>query len=120
MNAIDFDLRPVLGDWVNYDEGTTGILGVRVAQRRGVLTVRIQSARPRDPRDWGITVGAAFGLRDLPGAAAGFSAHYRLPSSTVLIAAYLNKRLLVVDAYSAYTNGHGRANFFQRDHLYLP
>ncbi|MEV4315445.1 hypothetical protein [Actinocrispum sp. NPDC049592] len=120
MNATDFDLRPVLGDWVNYDEQTTGILGVRVAQRRGVLTVQISSARAGDPDDWGITVGAAFGLRARPSEAAGFSAHYRLASSTVLLAAYLNKRLLVVDAYSVYTNGDGRANFFQRDHFYLP
>jgi len=38
----------------------------------------------------------------------------------MLLAAYLNKRLLVVDAYSTFTDGSGRANYFQRDHLYLP
>jgi hypothetical protein len=120
MNAIDIDLRPLLGDWVNYDEQTTGIAVVRIADRRGVLTVQVDSARQFDQRDWGVTVGAAFGSRAMPGEACGFAAHYRLQGSTVLLAAYLNKRLLVVDAYSAYTNGSGRANYFQRDHLYLP
>jgi hypothetical protein len=120
MNAQDIDLRPLLGDWVNYDEQTTGILGVRIAQRRGVLTVQVDSAREVDPRDWGVTVGSAFGSRVMPGEACGFAAHYRLEGVTVLLAAYLNKRLLVVDAYSTYTNGSSRANYFQRDHLYLP
>jgi hypothetical protein len=120
MDGPEIDPRPLLGDWVNYDEQTTGILGVQVAQRRGVLTIQVDSARELDRRDWGVTVGAAFGSRAMPGEACGFAAHYRLDGATVLLAAYLDRRLLVVDAYSTYTNGSGRANYIQRDHLYLP
>jgi hypothetical protein len=120
MDVTDIDLRPLLGDWVNYDEQSIGIAAMRIAQRRGVLTVQVDSARKHDPRDWGVTLGTAFGSPAVPGQACGFAAHYRLDGASVLLAAYLNKRLLVVDAYSAYTNGSGRANYFQRDHLYLP
>jgi hypothetical protein len=109
MNATGIDLRPLLGDWINYDERTTGILTVTISDRRGVLMVQVM--------DWDVTLGAAFGSRDEPDEACGFAAHYRRDDGTVLIAAYLNKRLLVVDAYRELTGG--RSNHFQRDHLYL-
>ncbi|TCO46632.1 hypothetical protein [Actinocrispum wychmicini] len=103
------DTSPLLGAWTSYDEQTTGILAVEIGERRGVLTVQV--------KDWDVTLGAAFGSRADPTEACGFTAHYRLADRSVLLAAYLNKRLLVVDAYTTFTDG--RSNCFQRDHLYL-
>jgi hypothetical protein len=101
------DAKPLLGSWVSYDEETTGIRAIQIGDRRGVVTVEVE---------WGVTIGAAFGSRTEPDEACGFTAHYRLADRTVLLAAYLNKRLLVVDAYTRFTDG--RSNSFQRDHLY--
>ena len=36
------------------------------------------------------------------------------------LACYLNKRLLVVDAYTRFADGSGRAAYFARDHFYIP
>jgi hypothetical protein len=38
----------------------------------------------------------------------------------VMLACYLNKRLLVVDAYTVFQDGSGRSPYFQRDHFYIP
>lgn len=102
------DTAPLLGSWISYDEQTTGILAMEIGERRGVLTVQV--------KDWDVTLGTPYGSRADPDQACGFTAHYRLADRTVLLAAYLNLRLLVVDAYTTFTDG--RSNCFQRDHLY--
>jgi len=35
-----------------------------------------------------------------------------------VLAAYLNKRILVVDCYNTFKDGSGRCNYFFRDHFY--
>jgi hypothetical protein len=104
------DTRPLLGAWTSYDERTIGILAMEIGERRGVLTVQV--------KNWDVTLGAAFGSRADPTVACGFTAHFRMTDRTVLLAAYLNRRLLVVDAYTRFTNSE-QSNMFHRDHLYL-
>lgn len=118
--VLPVDLRPLLGGWVNYNEHSTGIDRVYVTDWEGTPVVRVFGAARPGPIDWGEVAGAAFadGVGGMQ--AVGFSAHYDLEFAKVLLAAYLNKRLLVVDAYSTFTDGSGRANYFQRDHFYLP
>jgi hypothetical protein len=118
--VLPINLRPLLGNWINYDEGSSGIHHLEVDDWEGTPVVRAFGAGRPDPIDWGEVAGAAFtdgvGTRE----AVAFTASYHLPFASVLLAAYLNKRLLVVDAYSTFTDGSGRASYFQRDHLYLP
>lgn len=113
------DLRPLVGVWVNYDEGSTGITRVEINDWEGSPTVRVFGAGP-PPTDWGEVVGAAFtdgvGVYE----AVAFSASYDLGFVNVFLAGYLNTRLLVVDAYSTFADSSGRASYFQRDHFYLP
>jgi hypothetical protein len=114
------NLRPLLGAWVNYDQQTTGILGLRISDQHGQLAVRVAGAWEPNPMDWGVAPGAAFSAGVTSAEATGFTAQYRIPDvMDVLLAVYLNKRLLVVDAYTTFTDNSGRANYFQRDHLYL-
>ena len=129
--AQPIDLEPLLGGWVNYDETATGIARARIDERDGDLIVRIFGAGAPDhigPSgdvepdwiDWGEAVGAAFSLGVDDHEATGFYARYDFGFVQVLLAAYLNKRLLVLDAYTTFADGSGRSAYFQRDHLYLP
>jgi len=110
------DTRPVRGTWVNYDEQSEGITQVAVRGWDDTLLVRLASSGTT----WPEVPAAAFGAGVDQHEAVGFAARYELDFATILIAAYLNKRLLVVDAYTAFTDASGRSDYFQRDHLYLP
>jgi hypothetical protein len=118
--VLPVNLRPLLGGWVNYDKGSTGIQRLEIDDWEGTPVVRAFGAGHPDPIDWGEVAGAAFADGVDGHHAVAFTATYHLDFATVLLAAYLNKRLLVVDAYSTFTDGSGRASYFQRDHLYLP
>jgi hypothetical protein len=123
------DPSPLVGTWVSFDAATRGLVRVVVARRGGRLAVRAFGASSPAPRDWGEAEGDAFagGVDGVGGAdrvggvgAVGFTARYRFGFVDVLLAAYLNRRLLVVDCYSVFGDGSGRSSYFSRDHFYQP
>ncbi|HEX7677894.1 MAG TPA: hypothetical protein VF713_07205, partial [Thermoanaerobaculia bacterium] len=69
--------------------------------------------------DWGETTAHPFALTVAGGEAVAFKANYDFGFLRVAILAYLNKRLLVVDAYSTFHDESGRSSYFVRDHFYL-
>jgi hypothetical protein len=128
-SAPAVDPSPLVGTWVSFDAATRGLVRVVVAHRGGRLAVRAFGASSPAPQDWGEVVGDAFaggvdrvdGVGGVEGAAAvGFTARYRFGFVDVLLAAYLNRRLLVVDCYSVFGDGSGRSSYFSRDHFYQP
>jgi hypothetical protein len=110
----------LLGRWVNFDKPSRGVRELVLAQSKEGLTVRIFGVSPGAPIDWGESPAAPFtdGV-DLQ-AAVGFSAHYDFGYLRTLVAAYLNKRLLVVDTYNTFHDDTGRSSYFSRDHFYIP
>ncbi|HEY6320621.1 MAG TPA: hypothetical protein VJA16_03565 [Thermoanaerobaculia bacterium] len=130
--APTVDPSPLVGTWVSFDAATRGLVRVVVALRGGRLAVRAFGASSPAPQDWGEAEGDAFaggvdrvggagGVVGVVGAAAvGFTARYRFGFVDALLAAYLNRRLLVVDCYSVFGDGSGRSSYFSRDHFYQP
>jgi hypothetical protein len=120
------DPSALVGTWVSFDAATRGLVRVVVARRGGRLAVRGFGASSPAPQDWGEVEGDAFAgavdrVEGIEGAAAvGFTARYRFGFVDVLLAAYLNRRLLVVDCYSVFGDGSGRSSYFSRDHFYQP
>ncbi|HEV3075713.1 MAG TPA: hypothetical protein VHB47_14925 [Thermoanaerobaculia bacterium] len=129
------DPSPLVGTWVSFDAATRGLVRVVVALRGGRLAVRAFGASSPAPQDWGEAEGDAFaggvdgvgGVDRVGGAdrvggvgAVAFTARYRFGFVDVLLAAYLNRRLLVVDCYSVFGDGSGRSSYFSRDHFYQP
>lgn len=117
---LDIDPRPLVGTWVNYDQYSTGIRRIEIGERERMVTLRAFGAGEPEPIDWGETLASAFSDGVASREAVGFATRYDFGFLAVQLAAYLNKRLLVVDAYSVFTDSSGRANYFQRDHLYIP
>ena len=114
------DLAPLVGTWVNFDTCSTGVARLEMADRGGRLVVRVWGTGSRQPCDWGEATGEAFtdgvGLH----AAVAFRSVFELGFARVVLACYLNKRLLVVDTYTVFQDGSGRSPYFQRDHFYVP
>lgn len=114
------DLRPILGTWVNYDERTTGIYQVEIGTWEGIPTVRVFGACPPAPIYWGEAASAVFADGVDGRHAVAFRANFDLTFAYVQLVGCLNRRLLVVGAYSAFTDRSRRASYYQLDHFYRP
>ena len=90
-------------------------LEMEAAERGEAVILRVTGA-PAD--DWGETFIEPFPLTTAGGEAAAFRAAYDFDFARVAILAYLNKRLLVVDAYTTFQDDSGRSNYFARDHFW--
>jgi hypothetical protein len=115
MTEWPIDLAPLVGTWVNVDPQATGIARVEIADREGALAVRVFGLR--EPVDWGEVVADAFSDGVTSQAAVGFVARYEFGSLNVLLDAYVDKRLLVVEAYSAFTGSGRRSGYLRREHF---
>jgi hypothetical protein len=113
--SVAIDLRPLLGAWQSYDNDTAGILRIEITTRKGELVLTPHSS---GTPDWGDVAAAPFAIGVAGDEAVGFLAECQRGPARILLAAYLNKRLLVVDTYTRFTDTVGGANHFQRDHLY--
>ncbi len=120
------DPAPLVGTWVSYDPAEQGLARVVIAgDGEGGMTVRAFGAGSSDLVDrglvdWGEVPASPFADGVALREAMGFTAFYELDGMRVMLAAYLNKRLLVVDAYTRFHDGSGRVDFFARDHFYIP
>lgn len=101
----------LLGDWINYDTSSRNIASLTIARRSEDLALSIDS--------WGETTALPFSLTTAGGEATAFRATFDFSFARVAILAYLNKRLLVVDAYTTFHDDSGRSNYFSRDHFWL-
>ncbi|XYH98775.1 hypothetical protein ACMHYB_03150 [Sorangium sp. So ce1128] len=113
------DPSTLVGTWLNYDSTSRGIFRVILAGERGAVSVRILGSGEPEPVDWGEAPAEVFASDVSSEEAVGFKAFYALESFRTMLASYLNKRLLVVDAYTTFHDGSGRSSYFCRDHFYL-
>jgi hypothetical protein len=117
------DPAPLVGTWENFDRASRGMARLVISADNRGMTVRAFGAGAPDPVDWGEVPGAPFADGVALDAGVAFTAAYEFPGMSVTLACYLNKRLLVVDAYTRFepqADGGGRAGYFARDHFYIP
>ncbi|HEX7679207.1 MAG TPA: hypothetical protein VF713_13840 [Thermoanaerobaculia bacterium] len=114
--ATTIDPSPLLGEWTNYDDASRNIVRLTLVQRGDAVVLRVIGV---SDIDWGETTAHPFALTVAGGEAVAFKATYDFGFLRVAILAYLNKRLLVVDAYSTFHDDSGRSSYFVRDHFYL-
>lgn len=114
-NVAPIDPATLLGEWINYDMSSRNIAGVTISRRGEAVILRITGA---PDIDWGETALHPFALTTAGGEAAAFRAGYDFDFARIAILAYLNKRLLVVDAYTTFQDDSGRSNHFARDHFW--
>lgn len=112
-------VSPLTGTWINFDRNTRGIIRIVLTGEAGKLRVWTFGACSPEPCDWGTVPAEAFAESVSASEAVGFRAFYDFGFLETMLAAYLNKRLLVVDAYNQFKDGSGRSQYFLRDHFYL-
>jgi hypothetical protein len=101
------DVEPLVGAWLNYDTTSVGPQRLRISRRSSALVIEAPG--------WSEVDGAAFAAGAAGDEAVGFLAR----TDHGLLAAYLNKRLLVVDFYTRGPVNHFRRDHFYRDHFSL-
>ena len=84
----------------------------------GTLTVRVFGACCPEPCDWGEVKTSIYSIGVDSHRAVGFKAYYDFQFMETVLAAYLNKRILVVDSYNVFKDESGRARYFWRDHFH--
>lgn len=114
------DLELLAGTWVNFDAASTGVHHLEIEDRDGQLILRTWGSGAPEPRSWGEVIAEPFTDGVALHEAVAFRADYDFGFARVMLACYLNKRLLVVDAYTVFQDGSGRSPYFQRDHFYIP
>jgi len=117
-SEAQIDPSPLVGTWVNFDSGTGGISSLELVREGSRLLVRVQGACERSSCEWGEVEGSLFASDVTAKQAVGFKAFYDFGFMEILLAAYLNRRLLVVDSYNTFKDGSGRSRYFLRDHFH--
>jgi hypothetical protein len=108
----------LVGDWVNTDKATRGIVRLVLTNVNGALMIRAFGACNKEPCDWGEVKTSIYSLGVDSQRAVGFKASYDFQFMETLLAAYLNKRILVVDSYNTFKDESGRLRYFWRDHFH--
>ena len=109
---------PLVGRWVNTDKGTRGIVQLVLSAKDGLLIVQAFGACSPIACDWGEVEGAVYSSGVDSELAVGFKASYDFQFMETMLAAYLNKRILVVDSYNTFKDGSLRSRYFSRDHFH--
>jgi hypothetical protein len=116
--GAEIDTAPLVGTWHSTNKATRGVGKLILSAHDGVLAVRAFGAWESSPIDWGEVRSQPFaggvGLAE----GVGFRAFYEFGFMRTLMAAYLNKRILVVDTYNVFQDDSGRFDYFLRDHFY--
>lgn len=108
----------LVGIWHSFDTETRGIIKLVLLEQRGALTMQAFGAGESSEIDWGTVQGQAFAASVDGVEGVAFRAFYDFGFLETLVAAYLNKRILVVDTYNTFKDDPARANYFSRDHFY--
>jgi hypothetical protein len=117
-NGGAIDPSPLVGTWYSTNKATRGISQLTLSERDGVLTLQSFGAWKPSCIDWGPVKSHAFSAGVGTLVSVGFKASYDFGFLQTVVAAYLNKRILVVDTYNTFNDDSGRFNYFLRDHFY--
>lgn len=114
----EIDVGPLLGTWVVFESGTTGITRVEIEAGGDVPTARVYGSAQDGATEWGTSPAPVF-ADDVAGDAAwAFRAAYDHGWQRVELFGYLNRGVLAVDAGTTFTDGSARSNYFTRELFY--
>jgi hypothetical protein len=111
----EIDLAPLLGTWVVFEPGTTGITRVEVEGDGDAATARVFGSGDGDAPEWGASPAPVF-ADDVAGDQAwAFRASYDHGWQRVELFGYLNRGVLAIDAGTTFTDGSRRSDYFTRE-----
>ncbi len=112
------DLEPLLGTWVVFEPGTTGITKLEIDGAPGSVSARVYGSAADGAPDWGTEPAQVF-AEDVAGEEAwAFRTRYDLGFQRVELFGYLNRGVLAVDAGARFTDDSPRSDYFTRELFY--
>jgi hypothetical protein len=111
----DLDVAPLLGVWHATDRDNPGVVRLELTRRDTGLVVRCFGADEPEPRDWEEATATGFGSSVGATEAMAFTASYDFGFLDVALAAYAKQGILVLDTFTVFKDGSGRADYFTRE-----
>jgi len=112
----EIDSTPLLGEWVNTNTSTTGIVKVVIRLKGSDVVIRVLGASSPSLCDWGEARSDALyssSVRSLN--ATAFSATYDFGFLETRLEANFSLGLLVIANFNTFRDGSGRSNYFSRE-----
>jgi hypothetical protein len=114
----EVDLAPLLGTWVVFESGTTGITKVVIEASGDSVEARVYGSGADGAPEWGTSPAPVF-TDDVAGSEAwAFRSSYDHGWQRVELFGYLNRGVLAVDAGTSFTDRGDRSDYFTRELFY--
>jgi hypothetical protein len=114
----EIDLAPLLGTWVVFEAGTTGITKVEIDAADGSVSARVHGSGADGQPDWGTAPAQVFPDDVAGGEAWAFRSGHDNGWQRVELFGYLNRGVLAVDAGTSFIDGSARSDYFTRELFY--
>ena len=107
----------LIGEWVNTNLDTHGIITIEIARNDGYLSVQLKGAGSDGPIEWPAARATPFAnLEEEAGQRAiALAATYDLGFMKAETYFRLNKGVLVIVLFAAFHDGSGRSNYLNRE-----
>jgi hypothetical protein len=117
--GIEIDPTPLLGEWINTNWSTRGIVKAVIRLEGNDVHVRIIGASPSSTTDWGETRADALYSSNVQASdAMALSATYDFGFLETRLEANLSLGLLVIANLNTFHDDSGRSNYFSREFFY--
>jgi hypothetical protein len=113
-SADEVSFTPLIGTWNACNKATRGIVRVVIAEQQGHLTVHAFGACTPNPCDWEAVQGLGYATSVSGGPAAAFTAIYHFAFKDTILTGVLDNGCLVVEDFNTFTDGSGRANYYEK------
>lgn len=115
----EIDASPLVGEWINTNTSTRGIVKAKIRREDDSLFVRMLGSASPSTRDWGeARVDALYSssVQSVDGMA--LTATYDFGFLETRLEANLSLGLLVIANFNTFRDGSGRSNYFSREFFY--
>jgi hypothetical protein len=112
------ELAPLLGTWVGFTDELTGATSLELEGEPGDVRVRVHGSGPSGPPDWGTAPATVFTDDVGRQEAFAFRARYDHGYEDVEIFGYLNRRVLIAELATSFSDDSERGQYFTRNFYY--
>lgn len=117
--SAEIDSTPMLGEWINTNTSTTGIVKTVITRNEGGLVIRVLGASSPSLCDWGeAKCDGLYSSSVRSSNPMALTATYDFGFLETRLEANLSLGLLVIANFNTFRDGSGRSNYFSREFFY--
>ncbi|HEU4730972.1 MAG TPA: hypothetical protein VFT22_23925 [Kofleriaceae bacterium] len=105
----------LLGNWVNVNPGTRGIVRIALQLSGATFQVHPFGACVPTPCDWGTQPGIAYAANVSSTVPVAFSAMFPAGFKDTIVVGHLENNLLVVETFNHFKDGSARSDYYARE-----